>query len=421
MGIDGENRPMDTEDVSSRDETGDQVPKLNRTTRPPVRGRRGKTPVRPDPPARQTSPLGSAKNASNRFFSSKLGIIFVGAFIGVIAAILQREGNPGNMGFCIACFERDIAGALGLHSAGVVQYIRPEIIGIMLGSLLAAFVFGEWRSRTGSAPMIRFILGFFAMIGALVFLGCPWRAYLRLAGGDWNAVLGIIGLGVGVFVGTLFIRNGFNLGRSRKTYAHVGLALPVIMLGLLIMLIWNPSFSHGNPVIKLSTAGPGAMRAAIWLSLAAGLAVGFFAQRTRFCTIGGMRDTILIKDYYLLMGIISLVVAAFITNLAFDQFNPGWDGQPVAHTDGAWNLLGMTLAGLGFVLAGGCPGRQLVLSGEGDGDSATFVLGMITGAAFSHNFRLASSPAGVAVWGPNAVVLGLIVCVVIGLTMRERY
>jgi len=47
----------------------------------------------------------------------------------VFAALLQKLGNPGNMGICVACFERDIAGAVGLHRAAVVQYMRPEIIG----------------------------------------------------------------------------------------------------------------------------------------------------------------------------------------------------------------------------------------------------------------------------------------------------
>jgi uncharacterized membrane protein YedE/YeeE len=42
----------------------------------------------------------------------------------------------------------------------------------------------------------------------------------------------------------------------------------------------------------------------------------------------------------------------------------------------------MLLAGLAYALAGGCPGRQLFLSGEGDADSAIFVLGMISGALF---------------------------------------
>ena len=220
----------------------------------------------------------------NKFFSAKFGIIFVGAFIGVVAAILQHEGNPGNMGFCIACFQRDIAGALGLHRACVVQYIRPEIIGIVLGAFIASIVFKEYKARAGSAPIIRFVLGFFAMIGALVFLGCPWRAMLRLAGGDWNAILGIAGLASGIFIGTLFIRKGFNLGRSKKTYPIVGLVLPFFMLGLLILLLWGPTFDGSEKVIFKSVTGPGSMYAPIALSLGIALAVGFFAQRSRFCT-----------------------------------------------------------------------------------------------------------------------------------------
>ena len=369
---------------------------------------------------------------TNWFFSSKYGIIFVGAFIGIVAAILQNEGNPGNMGFCMACFERDIAGALGLHSAGPVQYLRPEILGIILGSFLASLVYREYRARTGSAPGVRFVLGFFTMIGALVFLGCPWRALLRLAGGDWNAIIGIAGLTAGVFIGTLFIKNGFNLGRTRKTFPAAGLIMPAIAIILLALVIWEPQWDDGEtdslgasistPVLRESATGPGSMHPAVIVSFGIALFVGFFAQRTRFCTIGGIRDSIMIQDYHLLMGVIALVVAAFVTNLAFDQFSAGWDGQPASMPGKfyTWHFLGMVLAGLGFTLAGGCPGRQLILSGEGDADAAIFVLGMVAGAAFSHNFRLASSGAGPGDWGPAAVIIGIILMTIIGLTMRHR-
>ena len=37
----------------------------------------------------------------------------------------------------------------------------------------------------------------------------------------------------------------------------------------------------------------------------------------------------------------------------------------------------MALVGWGSVLLGGCPLRQLILAGEGNGDSAVTVLGMI--------------------------------------------
>ncbi len=70
------------------------------------------------------------------YFSTRGGIIGVGCFIGVFAALLQKLGNPGNMGICVACFERDIAGAIGIHRAAVVQYMRPELIGFVIGSLM---------------------------------------------------------------------------------------------------------------------------------------------------------------------------------------------------------------------------------------------------------------------------------------------
>ena len=52
-------------------------------------------------------------------------VVSAGAAVGLAAIFLMLLGNPANMGFCIACFLRDIAGACGLHSAAKVQYVRP--------------------------------------------------------------------------------------------------------------------------------------------------------------------------------------------------------------------------------------------------------------------------------------------------------
>jgi hypothetical protein len=160
------------------------------------------------------------------------------------------------------------------------------------------------------------------------------------------------------------------------------------------------------------------MAAPIVLSLVSGLLIGFLAQRSRFCTVGAVRDVILMKDRHLLNGVLALVVAAFLVNLALGQFNPGFAGQPVAHTNALWNAGGMVLAGLAFTLAGGCPGRQVFMSGEGDADAAVFVLGMLAGAAIAHNFNSASSAAGPAPYGPLSVLVGLICCVALGFAMR---
>ena len=355
-------------------------------------------------------------------FAGPWGIVGVGIVIGILAPLLQKWGNPGNMGVCVACFERDIAGAMGLHRADVVQYIRPEIIGFVLGSLVAAYLFREFRPRLGSAPIVRFVLGAFAMIGALVFLGCPWRAALRLAGGDGNAILGLLGLIFGIWIGTLFLKGGFSLGRTQKTHHAAGWMLPLLMVGLLLLMLFFPQLpgEAKSGVLFYSLKGPGSMHAPLAVSLIVGLLIGFLAQRSRFCTMGAIRDFVLFRQMHLLSGFIALIISALVVNFILGQFKPGFAGQPIAHTMHIWNFLGMTLAGLAFCLAGGCPGRQLFLAGEGDGDAAVFVLGMIVGAAFAHNFGLASSGTGVGPYGIPAVIIGFLVCLFIGFTMRKN-
>lgn len=345
--------------------------------------------------------------------------IVAGLVIGLLAALLVHFGNPGNMGFCGACFLRDISGAIGLHRASIVQYIRPEIIGLVLGAFVASLMFKEFSPKGGSSTLIRFFLGVFAMIGALVFLGCPWRAWLRLGGGDLTAIAGILGLFSGVFVGSIFLKKGFSLGRAKKLSKFEGLLMPVIMICLLVLLITHFSFGQ-NAAIFFSQKGPGSMHAIIGISLVAGLVIGFLAQRSRFCTIAAFRDVILFKDMHYLNGVLALFVGATIMNLILNQYNLGFANQPIAHNDIVWNFLSMLLCGLAFTQAGGCPGRQLTLSSQGDSDAGVFVLGMIVGAAFSHNFLLASSGKGVSEFGVYAVVLGLIFCLIIGLKLKEK-
>ncbi len=355
-------------------------------------------------------------------FATQWGIIGVGACIGILAPLLQYFGNPGNMGICVACFERDIAGSLGLHRADIVQYMRPELIGFVLGAMVAAYSFKEFRPRAGSDPIVRFLLGVFAMIGALVFLGCPWRAVLRLAGGDANAIAGLLGLAAGIWIGTRFLKAGYSLNRSQSTHTAAGWMMPLVMIGFLVLMLVYPQIEgqEKNAVLFYSVKGPGSMHAPLLLSLGAGLVVGFLAQRSRFCTMGAFRDLILFRQFHLFLGVAGLAVTAFFVNLALGQFKPGFENQPVAHTMSAWNFLGMMLAGLAFTLAGGCPGRQLFLSGEGDGDAAVFVIGMMVGAAFAHNFGLASSPKGIGPFGISGIVAGLLFCLFVGFTMRKR-
>lgn len=333
----------------------------------------------------------------------KRSIIFAGGVVGIIAVLLVYFGNPANMGFCIACFLRDIAGGIGLHRAGVVQYIRPEIIGLVLGAFLIALKNKEFAAKGGSSPFTRFILAIAVMIGALMFLGCPLRMVLRLGGGDLNALFGIAGFVVGILLGVYFLNKGFNLKRNYKMPKLEGYLFPITKVGLLALLLASPAF------IFFSEKGPGAAHAAISISLIAGLVVGVLAQKTRLCMVGGIRDLILFKDSYLILGFVFIFVFAFLGNLALGYFNLGFESQPVAHTDGLWNFLGMVLVGWASVLLGGCPLRQLILSGEGNTDAATAVMGMIVGAAVCHNFGLAASPKGPTLNGEIAVIICFVI------------
>lgn len=341
-------------------------------------------------------------------------VILAGAAVGIAALVLSLLGNPANMGFCIACFERDIAGAVGLHSAAKVQYLRPEVIGLVLGAFIMAVASKEFRAKTGSAPATRFILGAFVMIGALVFLGCPLRMVLRLGGGDLNAVVGLAGFVIGIALGVLFLNRGFSLKRAYETSAVEGSILPVVMAGLLLLGLAAPTLLHA------STEGPGSKHAPMLAALLIALVVGALAQKARLCMVGGIRDIMLFRDFKLVYGFLAIFAVVLVGNLVLGSFKLGVAMQPIAHSSHIWNLLGMVLVGWGSVLLGGCPLRQLILAGEGNGDAAITVFGMVMGAAFAHNFALAGNPdalneagqlvvGGIASTGKIAVMIGFVV------------
>ena len=347
-------------------------------------------------------------------------VVVAGLAVGIAAVVLTLLGNPSNMGFCIACFLRDIAGACGLHSAAKVQYVRPEIIGLVLGAFIIAVATGEFKAKAGSSPATRFVLGSFVMIGALAFLGCPLRMVIRLGGGDLNALVALAGFVCGILCGVFFLNRGYSLKRAYPVGKAEGGVLPVIMAGLLILVLAVPA------LFKSSTEGPGSMRAPVVAALLIAAVVGALAQRARLCMAGGLRDVFLFKDFKLLYGFVAIFVAVLVGNLIDGSFKLGFELQPVSHSSHVWNFLGMALVGYGSVLLGGCPLRQLILAGEGNGDSAVTVLGMMAGAAISHNFGLAGNAdalneagelvvGGISTAGKVAVILGFVVCLVVSL------
>lgn len=345
--------------------------------------------------------------------------IISGAVLGIVAAFLAYAGNPANMGICAACFLRDTSGALGFHSVQTLQYLRPELIGLVLGGFLASlFWTKEFAPKNSTATFSSFFLGVFAMIGALVFLGCPWRAFLRLGGGDMTAIAGFLGLAAGVGIGLFFKKNGYKVDESVSVSKNIGF-LPVIFSVLLLLALVFGLKIGENGALFSSVKGSAAQHAALFISLIGGLVVGVFMQKSKFCSVGAFARAYK-GDFSMFWGVVAIIAFASIANLALGQYKFGFEAQPIAHNNFVWNFLGMVLAGLCFSLSEGCPGKHLVQMGTGNLHSGIFVIGMMAGAGFAHNFLLASSPAGITPYAPWAVGLGFVFAVYVGVLNRAK-
>jgi len=349
--------------------------------------------------------------------------VLMGAVLGSGAVLLSYYGNPANTGLCVACFLENIAGALGFHDNVRMQYLRPEIMGIVLGAFGYSLFRGEFKSSGGSSPLLRFLVGMLLIIGCAVFIGCPVKMFLRLAAGDLTALAGLGGLFAGVYAGLEFVENGFRLGRAERAPKTNGLIVPGLMLFLLILAVVQPFF------INQSGKGSAAQYAPFLLSLGAGLLIGALAQRTQFCITGGIARVFLRghrdimncpRSVGLLISIASFFAFALAASLLTGQFNFGLHGQPSSNLSFGWGFLGMFVVGFGSVLIRGCPLRQLVASGQGDNDAGVAVMGMLTGAALVQNWGLGGTAEGTPLQGQVAVLAGICLLFAIGLMNRKR-
>ncbi len=75
---------------------------------------------------------------------------------------------------------------------------------------------------------------------------------------------------------------------------------------------------------------------------------------------------------------------------------------------------------LSATLLGGCPLRQLVLAGSGSADSAVTFLGLLIGAAFCHNFGIASSATGTTAAGQVMTVVSIAVLAALAVANIKR-
>jgi YedE family putative selenium metabolism protein len=365
--------------------------------------------------------ISSARSGSDCY--PKYLFVVTGAVIGLAGVILSWLGNPANTGFCVSCFMENIAGSIGLHGNIRMQYIRPEIIGFVIGSFMMSIAKREFKAAGGSSPLLRFFVGIILIFGCAVFIGCPIKMVFRLAAGDLTALIGVGGLVAGVYVGMQFLEKGFTLGRPGPSPAANALLIPALMALLLVALLVRPDF------ISISTKGSGAQYAPLALSLLAGLGIGALAQRTGFCITGGISRlflwgprefTFCPKTTGLAIGMTSLFLFALVASLLTGQFSLAWHGQPSSNESNLWNFFAMVMVGFGSVLIRGCPFRQLIAAGQGDTDAGAAVLGMLTGAALVQGWGIAGNAEGTPYAGQVAVLFGLCFLVIIGLLFRKR-
>lgn len=342
-------------------------------------------------------------------------VVASGVLLGTLGVLLSVWGNPENSGICVSCFIENSAGALGFHDNQRMQYLRPELIGFVLGSVVSAFIFRDFRSRGGSAPLARLFLGMFMIFGCAVFVGCPIKLMLRLTAGDLTAVAGVIGLVAGVWVGLKGLAHGVEFAMQPKGKANGGLLIPLLFVLLLVFFVVRPGF------LLFSSHGGGAQFAPWTIALTAGAGLGALAQRSRFCITGSIRNFLLMGlRVPALWGLLAFVVAALAANMVSGRFNAGLYGQPGAHLEHLWSFLGMGLVGWISVVIGGCPFRQLIKAGEGDADAGLVVIGMFIGGALSQSWGIAATTSGVSIYGKMAVLIGFALVAIGSLVYRER-
>ena len=121
-------------------------------------------------------------------------------------------------------------------------------------------------------------------------------------------------------------------------------------------------------------------------SLLIGLVLGYLGQRSRMCFIGGIRDFILVRDTYLLKGLLAFGLTAWV---AFPLIGfvvgepPGAVGASDAVTL-ALTIVGGFGVGIVSTLANGCPFRQHVLAAQGVRSSMAYLAGFFAGAVVFH-------------------------------------
>ena len=123
-------------------------------------------------------------------------------------------------------------------------------------------------------------------------------------------------------------------------------------------------------------------------SLGLGLVVGYLGQRSRMCSIGGLRDYVLVRDTGLLKGAVALLVTSWVAFAVVRLISDSQMGhgliaagtKPSGVTAVVAIVVGAVLLGFVATLSGACPLRQHVLAGQGRVGAWSFLAGFYLAA-----------------------------------------
>jgi len=129
---------------------------------------------------------------------------------------------------------------------------------------------------------------------------------------------------------------------------------------------------------------------AMMATLVVGVLIGYMGQRSRFCTISGIRDYFMMKDSLRLKGLFGIIIGGAIGYTAFwliggdiriPDFPLGLEG-----IESAGLLIAGVIGGVGMgffsVFAEGCPFRQHVMAAEGRRGAMYYLIGFYIGIVY---------------------------------------
>jgi hypothetical protein len=138
----------------------------------------------------------------------------VTALLAVVVGEWLDVSPPAAYGLCSACHGRDLSDWLLNHVEGKHLFITAAgagwplltVLGLVIGSFVAARRNGELRSVNIGGNVRQFAFGAVVMGAALFVGGCPTRIIIRSGYGDLGGILALGGVATGIVAATLSMR-----------------------------------------------------------------------------------------------------------------------------------------------------------------------------------------------------------------------